>query len=59
MTLNDDLVVRLGNFGLMITDSAGGEAAVSARRTQSFPGAKYRRLVKRMPKKEALVATGN
>ena len=36
-----------------------GEAAVSAGRTQSFPGAKYRRLVKQMPKKKALVATGN
>jgi len=39
--------------------AALGEAAVSAGRTQSFPGAKYRRLVKRMPKKKALVATGN
>ena len=39
--------------------AALGEAAVSAGRTQSFLGAKYRRLVKRMPKKKALVATGN
>jgi transposase len=39
--------------------AALGEAAVSAGRTQSFPGAKYRRLVKRMPKRKALVATGN
>jgi transposase len=39
--------------------AALGEAAVSASRIQSFPGAKYRRLVKRMPNKKALVATGN
>jgi len=39
--------------------AAIGEASISAGRTQSFPGAKYRRLVKRMPKKKALVATGN
>jgi transposase len=39
--------------------AALGEAAVSAGRTQSFPGAKYRRLVRRMPKRKALVATGN
>jgi transposase len=39
--------------------AALGEIAISAGRTQSFPGAKYRRLVKRMPKKKALVATGN
>ena len=39
--------------------AALGEAAVSAGRTQSFPGTKYRRLVRRMPKKKALVATGN
>jgi transposase len=39
--------------------AALGEAAVSAGRTHSFPGAKYRRLVRRMPKKKALVATGN
>jgi transposase len=39
--------------------SALGEIAISAGRTQTFPGAKYRRLVKRMPKKKALVATGN
>jgi len=39
--------------------AALGEAAISAGRTQAFPGAKYRRLVKRMPRKKALVATGN
>jgi transposase len=39
--------------------AALGEITISASRTQSFPGAKYRRLVKRMPKKKALVATGN
>jgi transposase len=39
--------------------AALGEISISAARTQSFPGAKYRRLVKRMPKKKALVATGN
>ena len=39
--------------------AALGEAAISAGRTQSFPGAKYRRLVKRMPQRKALVATGN
>jgi transposase len=36
-----------------------GEATSSAGRTQSFLGAKYRRLTRRMPKKKALVATGN
>jgi transposase len=39
--------------------AAVGEASMSAGRTQSFLGAKYRRFVKRMPKKKALVATGN
>src|SRR5215472_7471515 len=39
--------------------AALGEITISAARTQSFLGAKYRRLVKRMPKKKALVATGN
>jgi len=39
--------------------AALGEITISAGRTQSFFGAKYRRLVKRMPKKKALVATGN
>jgi transposase len=39
--------------------AALGEIAISASRTQSFLGARYRRLVKRMPKKKALVATGN
>jgi transposase len=39
--------------------AALGEAAAGAGRTQSFLGAKYRRMVRRMPKKKALVATGN
>ncbi len=39
--------------------AALGEIAISAARTPSFLGARYRRLVKRMPKKKALVATGN
>jgi transposase len=39
--------------------AALGEAAGSAGRTQSFLGARYRRLARRMPKKKALVATGN
>jgi hypothetical protein len=39
--------------------AALGEATISTGRTQSFPGAKYRRLARRMPKKKALVATGN
>jgi transposase len=39
--------------------AALGEAAVSAGRTQTFLGARYRRLTRRMPKKKALVATGN
>jgi transposase len=39
--------------------AALGEITISAARTQSFLGAKYRRLVKRMPQKKALVATGN
>jgi transposase len=39
--------------------AALGEAAAGAGRTQSFLGARYRRLVRRMPKKKALVATGN
>jgi transposase len=39
--------------------AALGEAAISAGRTQTFPGARYRRLARRMPKKKALVATGN
>jgi transposase len=39
--------------------AAVGEAAISAGRTQSFLGARYRRLTRRMPKKKALVATGN
>jgi transposase len=39
--------------------AALGEAAASAGRTQSFLGTRYRRLTRRMPKKKALVATGN
>ena len=39
--------------------AALGEATISAGRAQSFLGAKYRRLTRRMPKKKALVATGN
>src|SRR5258708_5330612 len=39
--------------------AALGEVSISAARTQSFPGARYRRLARRMPKKKALVATGN
>ncbi|MGB6458186.1 MAG: IS110 family transposase, partial [Streptosporangiaceae bacterium] len=39
--------------------AAIGEAASSAGRTQSFLGARYRKLTRRMPKKKALVATGN
>ena len=39
--------------------AALGEVSISAGRTQSFLGARYRPLAKRMPKKKALVATGN
>src|SRR6266516_1173246 len=39
--------------------AALGEAAISTSRTQSFLGARYRRLTRRMSKKKALVATGN
>ena len=39
--------------------AALGEITISAAAPSSFLGAKYRRLVKRMPKKKALVATGN
>src|SRR5215472_12580592 len=39
--------------------AALGEISTSATRTPSFLGARYRQLVKRMPKKKALVATGN
>ena len=39
--------------------AALGEAAIGAGRTHSFLGAKYRRMARRMPKKKALVATGN
>jgi transposase len=36
-----------------------GNPYLGAGRTQSFLGARYRRLTRRMPKKKALVATGN
>jgi transposase len=39
--------------------AALGEAAISTGRTQTFPGARYRRLSKRMPKKKAPVAVRN
>lgn len=39
--------------------AALGEAAMAAAKTRSFLGARYRRLIRRMPKKKALVATGN
>jgi transposase len=39
--------------------AAIGEAAISAARTRSFLGARYRRLVRRRGKKKALVAVGN
>ena len=39
--------------------AALGEAAISAGHTQSFLGARYRKLTRRMPRKKALVATGN
>lgn len=39
--------------------AALGEVSMGAGRTPSFLGARYRRLVRRMPKKKALVATGN
>jgi len=39
--------------------AALGEAAISTSRTQTFLGARYRRLTRRMPKKKALVATSN
>jgi transposase len=39
--------------------AAVGEAVSSAARTQTFTGARYRRLAKRMPRNKALVATGN
>ena len=39
--------------------AALGEASMGACGTDSFLGAKYRRLNKRMPKRKSLVATGN
>jgi len=43
------------SFGFAIYSAASDRAG----RIQSFLGAKYRRLTRRMPKKKALVATGN
>jgi transposase len=45
--------------GTPYLSAALGEAAAGAGRTQSFLGARYRRMVRRMPTKKALVATGN
>jgi transposase len=39
--------------------AAPGQAAIGASRTHSFPGARYRRLARRMPKNKAPAATGN
>jgi transposase len=39
--------------------AALGEAVIAASRTPSFLATRYRRLARRMPKKKALVATGN
>jgi transposase len=39
--------------------AALGETSIGAGRTQSFLGARYRRLARRMPRKKALVAIGN
>src|SRR5258708_9393567 len=39
--------------------AALGEISISAGRTQSFLGARYRRLARRMPQKKARVATPN
>jgi transposase len=39
--------------------AALGGAGTSAGNTQSFLGARYRKLTRRMPRKKALVATGN
>jgi transposase len=39
--------------------AALGEAGICAGATQSFLGARYRKLTRRMPKNKALVATGN
>ena len=39
--------------------AALGEAGIRAGNTQSFLGARYRKLSRRMPKKKALAATGN
>jgi len=40
-------------FGNPYIGATLGEAAVTAGRTQTYPGAKYRRLCRRMPKKKA------
>jgi transposase len=39
--------------------AALGEAAIGASHTRSFLGARYHKLIRRMPKKKALAATGN
>jgi transposase len=39
--------------------AAISEAVIGALRTPSFTAARYKRLIRRMPKKKALVATGN
>lgn len=39
--------------------AAISEAVIGAMRTPSFTAARYKRLIRRMPKKKALVATGN
>jgi len=39
--------------------AALGEVAIGASRTPFFLGTRYRRMARRMPKKKALVATGN
>jgi len=39
--------------------AAISEAVIGALRTDSFTAARYKRLIRRMPKKKALVATGN
>src|SRR6266496_876531 len=57
--IGTDMTVFATGRGNPYLGAALGEATISAGRTQSFLGAKYRRLTRRMPKKKALVATGN
>jgi transposase len=45
--------------GNVYLSAAISEAVMGALRTDSFVAARYKRLVRRMPKKKALVATGN